>query len=214
MYNLSSSFQNDCLYSVDENHIILNPRWIDYLNHNSGILKQFCYWRLSLYLQKHNPNIPDIPNKLVKEPLRKSLNRHRKEFWDLVISQHGTINCIYTGKPLTVGNYAVEHFIPYAFVSHDLMWNIIPSDQSFNSTKSDKLPNVDEFFEPYFNLQIAVLETILKLSPKNRFLEDYLSFIPDLKLIGTPDKKLIKELFQDNINPLITIASNNGFEFM
>ncbi|WP_367268579.1 HNH endonuclease domain-containing protein [uncultured Pedobacter sp.] len=38
------------------------------------------------------------------------------------------------------GSFAVEHFIPYAFVSHDLIWNLIPADPSFNSRKNNKLP--------------------------------------------------------------------------
>lgn len=129
IYILSKSFENGCLYAVNEHEIIINPLWGTYFFENSGILKQFCYWRLSLYLQKHNPNVPDIPNKLVREPKRKSLIKQRKEFWDIVINHHGSLNCIYTKKPLTMGNYAVEHFVPHAFVSHDLIWNLIPADK-------------------------------------------------------------------------------------
>lgn len=214
IYRLSVSFQNDCLYAINEQEVTINPKWVDYLSQNSGILKQFCYWKLSLYLQKHNPNVPDIPNKILNDPKRKSLNKQRKQFWDIVIEYHGAINCIYTNKPLTVGNYAVEHFVPHAFVSHDLIWNLIPADKSFNSSKSDKLPPFDQYFEPYYALQIKALETILQLSPKNNFLDDYLSIVPDLSLIGQSDKAAVRELFKNNIQPLITIASNNGFEFM
>jgi hypothetical protein len=213
VYARSKSFENDCIYAIDEHNIIINPKWIAYLYHNSGILKQFCYWRLGLYLQKHNPNVPDIPNKLIREPKRKSLIKQRKEFWDIVINHHGSLNCIYTKKQLTVGNYAVEHFIPHAFVSHDLMWNLIPADKSFNSRKGDKLPSFDEYFESYYDLQIIALETISSLLPKSKFLEDYLSIIPDLNLM-TIDKTAMKDLFKNNIQPLITIAGNNGFEYM
>uniref|UniRef100_UPI0040483A9D HNH endonuclease domain-containing protein n=1 Tax=Mariniflexile sp. TaxID=1979402 RepID=UPI0040483A9D len=52
----------------------------------------------------------------------------------------GSVDCIYTGEKLIKGNYAVEHFIPYSFVSHDLIWNLIPADKSFNSSKSNRLP--------------------------------------------------------------------------
>lgn len=214
IYTLSQSFENGCLYAVNEQEIIINPQWFTYLLQNSGILKQFCYWKLSLYLQRHNPNVPDIPNKLVREPKRKSLIKQRKEFWDIVINHHGSLNCIYTKKPLTVGNYAVEHFVPHAFVSHDLIWNLIPADNNFNSQKSDKLPSFDEYFESYYDLQIIALQTISELLPKSKFLEDYLSFIPDLNLFNEINKDVVKELFKNNIQPLITIASNNGFEFM
>ena len=58
IYNLSQSFVNDTLYAVNEHEVIINPKWISYLSQNSGILKSFCYRHLSLYLQKHNPNVP------------------------------------------------------------------------------------------------------------------------------------------------------------
>ena len=51
-----------------------------------------------------------------------------------------------------MSDYAVEHFLPYAFVSHDLMWNLIPADRSFNSSKSDKLPPLERYFEPYYDI--------------------------------------------------------------
>jgi 5-methylcytosine-specific restriction endonuclease McrA len=92
-----------------------------------------------LYLQKHNPNVPDIPNKLIKPPRRNSLLNQRR-FWNRVFDHTGPLECIYTQKKLIDGNFAVEHFVPYAFVSHDLIWNLIPADPSFNSRKNDRLP--------------------------------------------------------------------------
>ncbi|MHB1179651.1 MAG: HNH endonuclease domain-containing protein [Daejeonella sp.] len=49
------------------------------------------------------------------------------------------MNCIYACSKLCIGDYAIEHFIPYAFVSHDLMWNQIQADRSFNCSTNDKL---------------------------------------------------------------------------
>ncbi|MDR6781921.1 hypothetical protein ABIE26_001590 [Pedobacter africanus] len=214
IYSLSQSFSNNTLYAVNEQNVIINPKWINYLSENSGILKSFCYWHLSLYLQKHNPNVPDIPNKLIKPPLRNSLTKQRKDFWDIVIHHNGAVNCIYSKKPLNIGDYAVEHFVPHAFVSHDLIWNLIPADKSFNSTKCDKLPHLDRYFEGYFSLQQKAIQTIIQLDRKNKFLEDYLTFIPTLDLAYTSNTNALKELFKNNIQPLITIAANNGFEFM
>ncbi|WP_285056633.1 HNH endonuclease domain-containing protein [Pedobacter ginsengisoli] len=124
-------------------------------------MKSFCYWHLSLYLQKHNPNVPDIPNKLIKPPQRNGLTKQRKDFWDLVIHHNGPVNCIYTQKKLTIGDYAVEHFVPYAFVSHDLLWNLIPADKSFNSSKCDKLPSMAHHFDLYFDMQVLGLKTVI-----------------------------------------------------
>lgn len=214
IYKFSKDFNNDCLYSVDEKEIVVNPKWVEYLVLNSGILKAFCYWHLSLYLQKYNPNVPDIPNKLIRPAVRSSLVRQRKYFWDKVIEKTGTISCIYTSRELKVGDYAVEHFLPYAFVSHDLLWNLIPADKIFNNSKSDKLPSLEKHFEPYFQLQKLALQTFCTLDPNSKFLEDYLPIIPDLTLLKEIDDDRLRVRFKETVQPLLTIASNNGFEFL
>jgi hypothetical protein len=208
IYEASKSFSENCLYALYEDEIEINPSWENYLTSNARVLKDFCYWNLALFLQSKNPNVPDIPNKLIKPAERNSLTKQRTQFWDLVVKELGSVKCIYTGEKLTIGNYAVEHFIPYNFVSHDLIWNLIPADKSFNSSKSDKLPPLEKYFNSFFALQKAAIEIVKVKNPKNKLLEDYLTIFPDL------DKNFSKEKFRGRIQPLITIASNNGFEFM
>jgi hypothetical protein len=207
-YQYSQVFTNNCPYAVYKDHIEINTDWVEYLKNNAGILKAFCYWNLAVYLQTKNPNVPDIPNKLIKVPVRKNLTEQRK-FWDIVIGELGSVDCIYTNSRLLVGGYAVEHFIPYAFVSHDLIWNLIPADRSFNSAKSDKLPVLDQYFDPFFNLQNQAVEIIKHKAPRHRFLEDYLTIFPLLN-----SEQLQRQKFLEQIQPLVTIASNNGFEFL
>ncbi|HTI60386.1 HNH endonuclease domain-containing protein [Mucilaginibacter sp.] len=208
-YHLSKTFTNCCLYALSKDQIQINPAWIEYLRTNARVLKDFCYWNLAMYLQAKNPNVPDIPNKLIKLPVRKALVEQRRNFWDIVIRELGSVDCIYTNKKLVFGDYAVEHFVPYAFVSHDLIWNLIPADRSFNSSKSDRLPILDKHFLPFFKLQKEAVDIIRYKSPKNRFLEDYLTLFPALS-----PHYFTQERFFDQVQPLITIASNNGFQFM
>lgn len=207
IYKSSKEFRENCLYALYEDEIHINPDWQSYLFMNSGLLKDFCYWNLALFLQSKNPNVPDIPNKLIKPAVRNSLSLQRTQFWDLVFKSAEYVNCIYTGQTLSIENYALDHFIPYNFVSHDLIWNLIPADKSFNSTKSDKLPSMERHFKQFFQLQKLAVETIKDKHPRNRLLQDYLTIFPDL------DNGLTEERFRDCIHPLITIASNNGFEF-
>lgn len=202
------------LYILSKDSITINPRWVEYLQANAGILKHFCYWNLALFLQTRNPNVPDIPNKLIKPAQRGKLNNQRKKFWDIVFQELGSIDCIYTGKKLVVDKYAVEHFIPHSFVSHDLIWNLIPADASFNSTKSDKLPRVEKYFDGFFYLQHTAITIILQKAPENKFLEDYLTIFPDLQEITNSSASELKHKFKERIQPLITIASNNGFEYL
>ena len=178
------------------------------MTNNARVIKDFCYWNLSLFLQAKNPNVPDIPNKLIKPAQRGGLLKQRKHFWDLVFKELGSVSCIYTGEKLTIGNYAVEHFIPYNFVSHDLIWNLIPADKAFNCSKSDKLPPIEKYFNSFFALQKTAIEIVKIQTPSNKLLEDYLTIFPDL------NQSLSKERFLERIQPLIIIASNNGFEFL
>lgn len=208
IYKESQSFSESCPYSLYQDYIEINPEWVGYLNSNTKILKDFCYWNLALFLQSKNPNVPDIPNKLIKPATRNGLTKQKTYFWDIVLKELGYINCIYTGKELTIGNYAIEHFIPYSFVSHDLIWNLIPADKSFNSSKSNKLPILDKHFESFFSIQKTAFEIVSKSSPRNKLLEDYFTIFPNLQ------KGLSQDKFKEIIRPLVLIASNNGFEFM
>jgi len=209
IYIASNTYTNNCLYSIYEDKIEINPNWFEYLQNNAKILKDFCYWNLTLFLQQKNPNVPDIPNKLIKPAQRNSLTTQRHKFWNVVMNELGSIDCIYTGNKLTSDKYAVEHFIPFSFVSHDLIWNLIPADNSFNSTKSNKLPRLEDYFDSFYKLQYQAIEIIKYKDPKSKFLEEYLTIFPSLD-----SKEVTKQKFKNHIQPLITIASNNGFEYM
>ena len=89
-----------------------------------------------------------------------------------------------------------------------MIWNLIPADKSFNSSKNDKLPPLEKYFNSFFALQETAIEIVRNKKPDSRLLEDYLTIFPDL------DKNFSKEKFRERIQPLITIASNNGFEFL
>jgi hypothetical protein len=206
MYRMSQENWNLPPYALYSDRILIQPAWMDYFKKNSGLLKDFCYWNLTLFLQTRNPNVPNIPSKLMRPEKRTSLTKHKKDFWDIVLKETGPVNCIYTNKSLYIGEYAVEHFIPFQSLSHDLMWNLIPADASFNSSKSDKLPPLDAYFNDFYDLQNEAVKIIKQKEPKNKFLEDYLNFFHDLNLN--------KEKYREHIEPLITIAHNNGFQFM
>jgi len=214
IYKNSQSFSQNSLYSLHKDSLTIHPEWIGYLTDNSKLLKDYCYWNLALFLQSKNPNVPDIPNKLIKPAIRNSLAHQRKYFWDIVFRELGNIKCIYTGSNLTINEYAVEHFIPYNFVSHDLIWNLIPADKSFNSTKSDKLPSLEKYFEAFFDLQKQAIDIISTKNPSSKFLEEYITIFPDINSLSYSDVSKNKEQFRNTIQPLITIASNNGFEFL
>jgi hypothetical protein len=206
IYEESNEQFDSVPYRLKKDVIEVSKTWLTYFKIHSALLKTYCYWNLTLFLQSRNPNVPDIPNKINRPIQRGSLSTHKTRFWDLVINEIGAINCIYTDKPLLKGGYAVEHFIPYQFVAHDLMWNLIPADSSFNSKKSDKLPKFDDYFDSFYEVQKMGFEVIKSKRPKNRFLEQYLPLFPD--------QKFERNKFEDHIRPMLNIAHNNGFQYL
>jgi hypothetical protein len=209
IYENSKKFEQDCLYALHKDFIEINPIWIDYLKSNAKILKDYCYWNLALFLQTRNPNVPDIPNKLIKPASRNGLTKQTNEYWKLVFKELGSINCIFTDTKLYYDkkNYAIDHFIPYAFVSHDLIWNLIPIEKSKNSSKSDNLPIFEKHFDKFYDLQKKAFEINKYYNSKNKYLDEFLTIFPNIE-------NFEKEKFSNTIQPLITIASNNGFLFM
>src|SRR5690606_18442997 len=162
-YECSLDPVNNAPYSLYKNHIVISDKWRHYFYDNTAVLKAFCYWNLALFLQSRNPNVPDIPNKIHRPIVRGSLSKHKTKFWDQVIDKIGNVHCIYTGNKIVKGNYAIEHFIPHQFVAHDLMWNLIPADMTFNAIKSDKLPRFDIYFDSFYNFQKVGVDVIKQI---------------------------------------------------
>lgn len=205
---LSQKFINNCPYALLKHKIVINPLWVDYLIQNNKILKEFCYWNLSSFLQQKNPNIPNVASKIIPEFSRNPLTKQRKEFWKLTFEEIGYIKCIFTSSKLNWedNNFAIDHFIPYSFVAHDLIWNLLPIDKAFNSRKSNKLPNLSKYFDDFSYLQKTAFEIYQKKNPKGKFLDEYINLFKN----DSFDKNKLK----DTMEPLIQIASNNGFMFL
>jgi hypothetical protein len=201
-------FQNS-IYHLFKNHIIVNDNWYDYIRLNAKVIKDFIYWNLALFIQARNPSTPDVINKLIKPAKRNSLTKQRNKFWNIYLEKRPETKCIFTNEPLNPKNYHVDHFVPYSFVSHDLIWNLIPINSNFNTSKSNKLPLVKKYFDSFYKLQNDAIQVFGKSMPKN-FKEEYLSVFPNFE----ENKQINYSQYKDVISPLITVAHNNGFEYL
>ena len=211
----SQDFTENCLYSLHggvTKAVEINPDWSEYLIKNNKILLDFSYWNLLKYLQVRNPNVPSIGNKLIKPIIRGSLNKQRN-FWNIILSEMDSFHCIYTGKELHKNLYDIEHFIPWSFVSHDQLWNLIPADSSVNSSKSNKLPSMEKYFDSFVRIQFEALKIAVHIKPKTKLLEDYLVLGSSLNDIIQKPYPVFKEKYYKLISPLMQIANNSGFEY-
>ena len=211
----SHAYENGCLYSIqktkDEFYITINPVWNKYLQDYYGILTDFINWNLTLFLQQRNPNIPNIPNKLTRPMERTSLSKQRR-FWDDVIRNGGHVRCIYTGQEIHIGDYAVDHFLPWSFVAHDQLWNLIPADNSINSSKSDKLPPLDRFLKKLAEEHREAIKVYLGAGKKESALEDFASLGYTPRDLLQLNRERFLAAYQQTFTPLFQIAQNMGYE--
>lgn len=203
---------NNCLYAIDGEEILINPAWEQYLNENYVVLRDFAYWNLTLFIQKRNPNVPDVPSKLIKPISRESLLRHRN-FWNTFIDFNGSIQCIYTGNELLKKEYDLDHFIPWSYFTNDSIWNIIPSEHIANIMKSNNLPMLETYLKPFAKTQHEALKCIYSRTPNNKILEDYLTIHDSIpELISLPENDFLN-VFQKTFSPMVQIAENMGFKY-
>ena len=211
----SQTFENGCLYKLEKKDdslwIELNPVWLPYLQENYDILTSFAYWGLVNFLQLRNPNVPNIPSKLIRREERHSL-AGQKKFWDAAIRQGLEVKCIYTGKLMEVSHYDLDHFIPWSFVSHDLLWNLIPVDSSVNSSKGNKLPDLDHYLPKLAEMHQALLKINLQTGRASKLLEDYLSLRHTPQDIVAMDREHLLDCFFQTFTPMYQIALNMGFD--
>ena len=212
----SQNMENDCLYSLsgwnEKLTVTINPKWDEYLNTNYEILRDFALWNLSLFLQAKNPNVPNISNKLLRPESREPMTR-QKAFWNKVIEIGGSLRCIYTNKELCKNKYALDHFIPWSFVSHNQNWNLIPADGSCNSSKSDQIPDLDYYLPKMAAMQHKALHLYVpQSSAKDTVLDEYYALgVSPQDLMTMSDEKFL-ETYRKTFLPLSQMAINMGFK--
>ena len=140
--------QNGMMYTIEysgpmTSRIIITPAWMDYLRSNLGILLGWTDYNLIQYLQRRNPTVPGISNKIYPPQERKLTAV--TGYWKYMV-QHQTVMDIYTGEQLTTKGISIDHFVPWSYVASDELWNLIPTVKSVNSSKSNNLPDWRVYF--------------------------------------------------------------------
>jgi hypothetical protein len=194
--------------------IRLNDSWRSFLTENLGIVQSFAEYHLALYLQARNPNVPGVVNKL-RAPTMRQLTAAR-DFWRFVRSDFekagkaAQFKDIYSEQQLG-DSFSIDHFLPWSFVVHDLLWNLTPVESATNSSKSDVLPDLDLYLPRLAKLHFNAIE-IARKRPK--FLEDYTDcFKQDAEsLLALGENDFIIK-YREIIAPQAQIAKNQGFQF-
>ena len=200
------------LYRFDDSEkcIFLHPDWIDYLKQHLTILEGWARWHWADYMQQRNPNIPAVTQKLFPPDRREPLNAQRK-FWKTVINKTN-IQCIYTEKDLSSG-YALDHFLPWKFVAHNQLWNLIPVDPQANSSKSDRLPS-EIYIDRLAETQCDALSIARDIFSDKKWEEEVEPYRIDLHIDKPEDTlnfEILRLAYRRTLEPLMSIAEQQGF---
>ena len=171
--------------SDEENCIRIREGWDDYLKYNYKMIQGWVYYKLVCFLQKRNPNVPGIAMKL-EAPL------NRKEH----------------------GNLSMDHFIPWSFVLHDQMWNLVPTFKNINSQKSDNLFNYEDYIEGLAKLQYDAFCFVVDENKKDE-IEEYRGILRVPDAVAFKAEGSYEEFFKrykDGTCPIYNIAANQGFK--
>ncbi|MDU1180811.1 MAG: HNH endonuclease domain-containing protein [Clostridium sp.] len=203
--------------SDEENCIRVREGWDDYLKYNYKMIQGWVYYKLVCFLQKRNPNVPGIAMKL-EAPVNRKLTIQTK-IWSSIIERKNIID-LYTGLPFTKENYkehgnlSMDHFIPWSFVLHDQMWNLVPTFKNINSQKSDNLFNYEDYIEGLAKLQYDAFCFVVDENKKDE-IEEYRGIlrVPDavaFKCKGSYEKFFKR--YKYGTCPIYNIAANQGFK--
>jgi hypothetical protein len=206
----SQSSKEPAPYSVDvkSNKIYINQMWAKFLLENKTAIEDFTKLRLVRFLEARNPHSSNITSKLELESKR-DLTDARK-FWGRVLeAAPGELTNIYTNKPL-ITPFAVDHFIPFSFIAHDLLWNLIPTDTSSNSSKSDMLPQIEKYLLPFTRAHHLAIAINHKANSNS--VDDYrvAMAVDDAELLRLTVDQLSSK-FRSLLTPRIEQAKASGF---
>lgn len=123
--------------------IQVQKEWQDYIKGNYEIIQGWVEYNLIQYLQKRNPSVPGIVDKLYP-PKERNLEKVKK-YWKMIAATKPICE-IYGGIQLDEKNLSMDHFVPWSYVAHDEFWNLTPTTRNINSSKSNNLPDWNTYF--------------------------------------------------------------------
>ena len=95
---------------------------------------------------------------------------------------------------------------------HDEPWNLVPMFRDSNSSKSDKLPSLEDYLEPFASQQFDALMAVRNTGRHKKIIEGYLQIEPDLAMFE--NSPACRMAFSNDIakviRPLHQIALNQG----
>ena len=197
--------------------VIFNPSWMKMIQDNTVAILGWIQYEKVKWLQNNNPDVPGLVYKL--DPLNE---RSRKlgavhNLWDAIMTRINIID-VFNDCPINKSMYDIDHFVPWSFVMNDELWNLMPMDSSLNSSKSNKLPKWEPFFEKFANNQYLMYEHVFSDEGIHRLYEkcyrDNLHSIWANQDLYIPGNSRIEfcNILEKNMKPVYDSAKRQGYQ--
>ena len=198
-----------------DTRIHVDEDWAKYIIKNQEIIRGWLENNMILYLQKRNPCVPGIADKLY--PPKKRKLSDVKKYWKMIIELE-PVREIYNDELLTDKDISIDHFIPWSYVAHDELWNLSPTTRSINSSKSNSLPKWEIYYDKLLQQEYQVYRLLWKYDALHKEFDKLAKeHINDKKYLNhVYDKEVSLDTFAnelyDNLRPLYQSAKNCGFQ--
>lgn len=206
LYRFDSELYKDC------KSITLHPKWVAYIQTHYPIIRGWVSWKWLEYMQRRNPSVPAIANKLFPPQKRESLTK-QTQYWKLVL-QASELRCIYSERELNAIGFSLDHYLPWSFVAHDLLWNLIPTFPNINSSKSNSLPS-NTYFDRFVLMQHQALNISHEQMGETKWLNYVESYFSDLRISNKEELlnlEILTGAYESTVLPLVSLAASQGFD--
>ena len=201
--------------------IILDEYFTDYIVNESKIIYDFCTYNLIDYLQRRNPNVPGIINKLLPQ-LDRTIDSNIKRFYQYVIDvDESDMKDIYSNVSLKDveknNDLSIDHFVPWTYVANNEIWNLTPTSNSVNSSKSNTLPKWDVYFDRFVNQKWNIYN-IIKNNDKIQYQFDkiknkYVNVSEIMNLYTSSIREdIFKNCYEKHMRTIYDAAERKGFK--
>ena len=112
---------------------------------------------------------------------------------------------------------SIDHFVPWSYVAHDELWNLVPTTRSLNSSKSNDLPNWNRYFPLLAEIEYCSYQSIWASSQIQSLFEkcraEHVNSNEAINKLYIPgiEKAAFTKNLEELIRPTYNAAKNLGF---